>query len=425
MPEFVLILLLILKTWWWILLPIFLYPMLSSLYRWWISWEIWYPSNDWILVEIVPPQEILKPFRAMEDIFTALWAVYDGPNWREVWCAGQLNPASFWISFEMASVAGEVHFYARILRGMLRFFESTIHAHYPDIEIFEAEDYTKNMAKDVPNDKYDMYAEDYILLKDNAFPIRTYEFFEIRAEETEAEKRIDPLSGFLEAMAKLRRGEQFWFQVIINPILDTDVPWITNGKKMVAKLAKRDVADDDRSIIGQAAQLLTTGKMPFEPIEKQESFIPPEMKLTPGERETLAGVENKISKLGFNVIMRSVYIYERDAFFSAHGKIARSYMMHFATSGSNSLIFDGKTRTRVHFFFRKRRLYKRKRKLFNNYILRFPTSFPHRLGKGTMNMNAEELATVFHFSGKSSILPSGIPRLPAKKFGPPPSLPTE
>jgi hypothetical protein len=61
-----------LKAWWWFLAPVILYFPAHYLYLWWVNWDVWYKGKKWILIEIVPPKEILKPFRAMEDIFSIM-----------------------------------------------------------------------------------------------------------------------------------------------------------------------------------------------------------------------------------------------------------------------------------------------------------------------------------------------------------------
>ena len=78
---------------------------------------------------------------------------------------------------------------------------------------------------------------------------------------------------------------------------------------------------------------------------------------------------------------------------------------------------------------RPRRLYLRARKLFRNYIQRFPAFYPKMYEEGvdggriTPILNVEELATIFHFPTKI-ILPE-VPWIGAKPGGPPVGLPTE
>ncbi len=396
------------------------------MYRWWIMWEIWYKEIEWMVFEITPPAEVKKPFRAMEDVIHSLWPLYDSPNWREEWCQGEFPKGPFWLSFEIASFGGDIHFYVRLEKRLKDFFESVLHAHYPDAEIREVPDYTQNIPQNIPNDKWGIYGEDYHFRYDDPYPIRTYKFFEIKPEEVTEEKRLDPFPALLERMTKLKKDEQAWFQMILVPILDRDVDWITQGRKLADKIARRPEEEKPKSIIGETARALAYGKTPYEKEEKEEKeIIPPEMKLTPGEREVLQGIEEKISKHGFKTSMRYLYIHRAGAYFSPYAKITRSYFMHFGTENLNSVLYLPRTRTRVHFLFRKRRLYARKRDMFRKYVKRFPPCYPRLIGYGTMIFNAEELATMFHLPVKAALLPPGVPRLLAKKGGPPPGIPTE
>ena len=134
---------LIFKNWWWFFLPIILVFPFKSLYLWWIRWDVWYKKHKWILLEIKPPKEILKPFRAMENVFSMIWGIYDGANWRERWCEGEHIKGPFWLSFEIVSIGGKIHFFMRILKEWRDLAESTIYSQYPEAEISVVEDYTK------------------------------------------------------------------------------------------------------------------------------------------------------------------------------------------------------------------------------------------------------------------------------------------
>jgi hypothetical protein len=312
--ESSLIIWLFLKNWWWFFLPIIFAPVFSFFYLWWIRWDVWYPKFKWILLEIKPPAEILKPFRAMEDIFSGLWGIYDSANWRERWCEGEIPlGGGLWFSFEIASFGGEIHFFARIPEPFRAALESSIYSQYPEAEISLVEDYTQKVPQDIPNKEWDLYSEDYSFGEDDVFPIKTYSmFFEERPEVVKEEKRIDPMDSLLEALAKLKPGEQIWFQMVTNPILDKDIPWITRGRMVADKVAKRPVASKGKSIFQGILEVLTGAKPAEPPPEEKAGLIAPELRLTPGEKEILRGVETKISKKGYQSWMRLVYLYKRN-----------------------------------------------------------------------------------------------------------------
>lgn len=431
MSEVISIIILVLKSWWWLFLPAILYLPVRFLYFWWVKWEVWYKRIDWMTLEIVPPGEIEKPFRAMEDVFSALWPIYDFANWRERWCEGELPMGPYWFSFEIASFEGDVHFYLRIERGRRSFAESIIYTHYPEAEIFEVEDYTQTLPQDLPNKVYDVYGEDFKFIRDHSYPIKTYKFFEARIPEAvETEKRIDPLYSLMEAMTNLRKGEITWFQIVPVPITNEDIPWASKGKQIANKIARRPQKPKSRSILQEISDVIIGG----QPAEaEREKGLPPgvseeterEMLITPGERAVLTGIEEKISKYGFATFIRFLYIFPRGAYYVPHGKIGRSYFAHFFTQDMNTIVFSGRTRSKVHYLLRKRRVYARKKSLFEKYVRRFPPSFPKMVGPETLILNIEELATLFHLPTKASILPPGVPRVPVKKGAPPPGIPTE
>lgn len=433
------------KNWWWFFLPIILLSPYKFFYFWWINWEVWYKKNKWILLEIKPPAEILKPFKAMEDIINIFWGVIDTPIWREAWCEGELPNAPFWFSFEIASFGGEVHFFIRILDGWKNNFESAIYSYYPEAEISVVEDYTKNVPQDIPNKDWDLLGFDYGFIKDYVYPIKTYSmFFEKEGEEGGIieEKRIDPMNSLLEALSRLQPGEQFWFQIVAAPITDKQIPFVTRGKELANKLAKRpEQKKVEKSMIQEVLETLISG--PPKEQKKEEGLIAPELRLTPGEREVLAGIERKISKKGFKTWCRAVYIYKvNEPHFTGNVSICHSYFNHFSADNMNSITFNRITRTKVHYWLRERRLFLRKRKQFRDYVERFPPYFPWNLngdppfifdlirypkgitkGKGVMVLSSEELATIYHFPAKIEV--PTVPRVEAKKGGPPIELPTE
>lgn len=453
----------IIKNWWWVFFPISLLSAYKYLYLWWARWEVWYQKINWILLEIKPPAEILKPFKAMEDIIHSLWGVYDSANWRERWCEGELPNAPFWFSFEIASLGGEIHFFVRILKEWKDTFESAIYSYYPEAEISVVEDYAQKVPADIPNKEWDLYGEEFSFMKDDAYPIRTYPtFFEERPDMPLEEKRLDPMFSLLEALSMLKPAEQLWLQIVAAPVLNKDIPggWISKGEEIANKLAKRPGEKKAKSILqeevegwatsfkGASEHVITgTPPVPIEtPMEEAEGLIAPELRLTPGEKEILRGVENKITKQGFKTWIRILYAYKiNEPHFFGNYKIARSYFNHFMTENLNTIAYHGPTRTRIHYWFRDRRLYLRKRKQFRHFVDRFPPHFPWNLEgefpplldfltlgrypkgptkrRGTMVFNAEELATIFHFPPKI-IIPS-VSTVETKKGGPPPELPVE
>jgi len=430
-----------LRVWWWVFLPLMLERQLKTFYLWWLNWDYNYQKAKWIVLEITPPKEILVPAKAMEDVFSVVYPLLDKANFRERWCDGELPNGPYWFSFELASIEGKIHFYARFRSEHKLTVETALYAHYPEIEIREVSDYTKLVPPTVPNEEWDMYGEDWDFLKTDPYPIRTYEkFFEPQGERiiTE-EKRIDPIISLLEGMSKLGPGEHYWVQFITTPILDFDEPnYYKEGKKIINSLSKRPENKDTTfwEDLWYVAKQIIMGPEKEGSGEKasyawlpqnKEEFGEGEMVLTPGEREIITEVENKLKKPCFRTTIRGVYVAKRESWKVPHKFLMRGYTAHFATENMNKLIFQAATRPRVHYFWRARRVFLRARKMFRMTVLRFPPLFPKRMSSDINPIfSAEELATMYHFPLRvSGMVGSTMAWVESKKSGPPPNLPME
>lgn len=416
----------IIRNWWWV-------PLLFFLYRPFIFFWLWWRLEDWlfkqkeVLLEIKMPKEVLKPIKSMEQVFSAIWGnMYDPADWWEKWVEGKQLQT---IQIEMVSFEGEPHFFVRCVEGRRNAIESSIYSQYPETEISIVDDYTKHVPRDIPNKDWDLWGTDYKLIKDDVYPIKTYgKFFEEKPETAKEEKRIDPLATLLEGMGKLGPGEQLWIQIAVEAVTNKENNFIDRGRKEADKLAKRPVKAKPKAILQEAFEELAYGKIPGTEEKKEESVFPPEMKLTPGEKEIIEGVESKIAKRCFNVYIRFIYLAKKDVYFGGAKAIPFGFFNQFSTENLNALIPWSKTITKIHRYpildlIRNRRTYVRKRRLFLKYINRMPPLFPKP--GGTFILNIEELATIFHFPGSILAPASFVPRVEAKKGEAPPGLPIE
>jgi len=429
-----------LRVWWWVFLPLMLMAQLKTLYLWWISWDFYIAKRKWVLLEITPPKEILLPVKAMEDIFSSIWPLMDIANFREIWCEGELDNGPEWCSWELTSIEGKIHFYLRVGRHHRTSIESALYGHYPDVEIQEVQDYVKLVPQTAPNEEWDVYGEDWEFRRNDAYPIKTYEkFFEPQGERISAEeKRIDPIISLLEGMSKLGPGEHYWFQLTTVPVPDHDEPdYRPEGLKIINKIAKRQEKKeptliDDLTYIAKQVLLGPekegtgdSAKYSWVPMEEDEETGELKISLTPGEREIITEVENKIKKPAWRTNIRGIYVAKRDSWVSSHRVMARSYMGHFGTNNMNSFGFVAGSRPKAHFFWRKRRAFLRARKMFRNAILRYPPFYPDRR-KSCPIFSPEELATLYHFPIKTTgMIAPTMTKVESKKGGPPPNLPVE
>ena len=416
----------IFKFWWWLPLPFILWWPFSFLWLWWRG-DLFIKKTKFILLEVRIPKEILKPIRAMETVMDGLWQIlHNPPDWWEKWINGKKNLS---YSFEIVSIGGEPNFFIRIPKTVRDSVEAAVYSQYPEAEILEADDYTKHIPSDIPNKDWDLWGADYKLLRPNAYPIKTYLRFETEREPLE-EKRIDPLAGLLEAMAKVKPGEQLWIQIIADPVTNKRISWITEGKRIRDKIARRTEKAPRKPMLMEAADIFISGEAPGKSKKEEKEIIPPEMKLTPGEREVISGVEQKISKPGFRTDIRFIYLGKREVFFKPKLRLPFSYFAAFTTENLNKLVPYGQPLiTKVHKswflplnLFRNRRLFLRKRAIFRKYKSRVNPYYPRR--KKSFVLNTEEMASLFHLPGRRVAPAPFVERIEAKKGEAPPGLPT-
>ena len=427
-----------LRPWWWIFAPLFLSMELRTLYLWWIGWDFEYAKIKWVILEIIPPREILVPLKAMEDIYVGMYGpLVDNARFRELWCEGELGETPYWMSWEIVGIEGAVHFYARVMSQHRTMLESLLYSHYPELEIQEVPDYTKNVPQNIPNEDWDMYGEEFIYQDSQVYPIKTYEkFFEPQGEKISAEeKRIDPVNSLMEAMSRLGPGEQYWTQLIIASAGSADnyPDFQKEAEGIISKITKRpvktektlwsDLMDTAYNIVIGPKKEGSGEKATYKWLESKVSEEGErELLMTPGERATVMEIEDKLKKPIFRSTLRGLYIAKRENSRSSNGKLLRSYTSHFNTANT-VLRFDGDTRTKVHNVFRKRRVFLRARRILRNAVLRFPGYFPDRI-RGGVFFSTEELATLFHFPFKiTSLAFPTVERVEHRKGGPPPNLP--
>ena len=428
-----------LRVWWWIFLPLMLVSQLKVLYIWWLDWDFAYGKTKWVMLEMIPPKEILVPLKAMEDVFTTIWPIWDGANWRGRWFDGELDNAPYWCSFELASLEGKVHFYLRATKQHRTMIETVLYSHYPDMEIHEVPDYVKLVPQNAPNEEWDVYGEDFILDKPAALPIKTYEkFFEPQGERISAEeKRMDPIISLMEGMSKIGPGENYWVQFILIPVNDQDEPeWRKEGQKIINKISKRPEKKEKtffEELAEVFSQIIMGPKKEGEgesakyswAYEEDEETGERQISLTPGEREIITEIDNKMKKPVYRTVLRAVYVAKRENWKSPNRVLMRSYLSHFTTTNMNFMHFDPRTRSKVHYIFRKRRVFLRARKIFRMAVLRFTPMFPDRK-EACAILSSEELAGLFHFPLRTTgMVGPTMEKVESRKAGPPPNLPIE
>ena len=387
-------------------------------------------QQRYILLEIRMPEDSPRPFKAMEDVFSGLWQMHDPGNPREKWLEGkyQLN-----FSLEIVSTEGNIHFYFRIPEGAQKLVESAVHSQYPDAELELIDDYVKYIPQDIPNKEWDLWGTNYVLERPSPYPIKTYaKFFESSPSEKE-EMRVDPMSLLVEGLSRIGKGEHIWLQFVLTPILHTspdESKLVQEGEEIVAEIVKRPPPPKPKKLledVGTVGKAIAIGQVEVPQEQERQEIIPPEMRLTPGERDIVSSIEEKVSKYSFNTHSRFIYLAKRENYFGPAKALPMSWFTQFGTATFNNFRPLKPTLTKVYtifsWFLDKRRTFVRKRRLFRNYIMRLPPFFPQ--GGGTFVLNVEELATIFHFPGKITTPSAAVVRVGSKKGEAPPGLPVE
>jgi hypothetical protein len=197
--------------------------------------------------------------------------------------------------------------------------------------------------------------------KEDFYPLKTYK-----------ELPVDPLAVITSALAKMSEGEGAIIQILISPI---DSTWQKGGRAFISNTKKQE-SDPEK------AKFSVPGK-------------------------TLEAVENKIGKPGFETSIRIVVV-------SHSEEMAQSHLSNLSSAFSQ---FNGEYNSL------KSRKVRRKGAFIQDFIYRYLPLF-NFFGNRVSAMNAEELATIFHFPNKLITTPH-IYWLNAKSAPAPAQIPSE
>lgn len=413
---------------WWVAVPLALFFIFRDFWLFYVRTKF-VSKIKWKLFEIKVPKEILKSVKSMEQIFAGMYSMYSyGINgFLPKYVDGKVDT---WCSWEMVGYAGGVHFYVYAPADKQSLIEAVVYAQYPEAEISEVEDYTNLLPSILPSETYDVWGMELALAKENYLPIKTYPFFESDIEE----KTIDPLAAISETMSKLKEGEVIWIQILISPTgAVTGNNWKKEGEEKIDEIVGRGKKGKEKGWFYEVnlfAKNLILAPTEY-PIWNGEKKSEEKMKvLSPDEQELVKAIYGKISKPGFETIIRFVYIDRRDSFTAANIAAVNGSFHQFNTQNFNAFkpnymitVFDSYL-ARLISRYKQFRVNYKKRRIFDYYKQRrFGGYNKTKEGKFPI-FNIEELATIYHFPAA----PVKAPRLrqvEAKKGGPPAGLPIE
>lgn len=392
----------------------------------WLVWtifkELWLQSRQekyaatitYSVLNIDVPRLNEQSPKAVEHIFSHLAGTHQRFTLKDKWITGKFH-APF--SFELVSVNGYTRFIVRTPTVFRDLIEAGVFSQYPEAEITELADYTNDVPDKYPDPEWDCWGTEFGLAKPSAYPIRTWvEFEHVLSGEFK-----DPLGTMLESMARLKQNEQVWLQILV---WTTDQGWAKESGDLVKKIMGKE-AKHKPGIMGEIAQHgtdIAVGvlKQAFGPAETGKPEIKKDEKppsLSSGEKKVLEGIENKMTKTGFECKLRLIYVGKRGSFRKGPVlSMMRGALGLFGSLDSNSFRANAKVIPKTDYFWQAWSAEKKKTNVM--------AAYKQRSGEGgpTCILNIEELASIWHFPQVFVKAPL-IKKVDSKKVEPPFQLP--
>lgn len=268
------------------------------------------------------------------------------------------------VGFEIVASSNAIHFFVFVPVHLQEFVEGQLYAQYPDVHISRVEDYSRQVAIS----GLAIAQTKLMMTKDPVYPIRTFMNFE-----------VDPLAGITAVLSKLGLNEQVWLQFCVRPLSDnwqkrglSHVKDVRSGKKQIGALAS-----GGKLVMSVAREIASPGSSTpsaDKPVE-----------LSGPVSEALSGIEAKITKLGYEVIIRVLAIGETEQDARTRIQSVVGAFKQFNSTNMNGFNTGAVTVNDT--------------KAWGEYLSR---SFEE---KGLI-FNTEELASVFHFPNMSVETPN-------------------
>lgn len=333
-------------------------------------------TTDSVLLALEIPKANDKSELAAEQLFASLHGILrDGPELKHN------KGIQEHLSFEIASVNGQIRFYAWVPKSLQSFVEGQIYSQYPTVQIHAAEeDYVAHERRHSV-----VYTTEITLTDSEFLPIKTFQSFE-----------VDPLAGITGTLAKLEStGEELWVQILARPIPDT---WHKSSSRWISSLKT-----------GSPWAFLTGEGFSFKwfadlfgalakPPEESKPGTPKE--LSEREKTRISEAEKKATKLGYQVKIRLVYLGESTVNAKLRIQAIVGTFKQFNSTNLNGFRLSNAS-------FKKEDLAQYKARLF--------------MDRGFI-LNIEELASVFHLPHTNVETPN-IVWASSKTAEPPAKLP--
>jgi len=281
--------------------------ILSSIINLLLQWYVWLPAiailtyltwrnyrhfnasqaieSDLLILEI--PKANDKSELAAEQLFASLHGILRDKD--ELKLTKDIQEH---LTFEIASVNGQIRFYAWVPRTLRNFVEGQIYSQYPSVQIREAdEDYVAH-----ENEHSVVYSSEITLSDNEMLPIKTFQNFE-----------VDPLAGITGALAKLETtGEEVWIQILARPIADS---WHKASERWISSVRKGKSGLSTGNMLSLTWIAGILGAL-WQPPEAGKGTSGDSKELSERDKTRIAEAEKKATKLGYQTKIRLVYLGE-------------------------------------------------------------------------------------------------------------------
>ncbi|HEX9608795.1 MAG TPA: hypothetical protein VGA06_01120 [Candidatus Paceibacterota bacterium] len=355
-------------------------------------------NTEYVLLEIKLSEDIVRTPLAMETVLNVMFHTGEPGDIVEKYWDGKTRPQ---FSLEIVSLEGAVHFYIRTRRNRREIVEAQVYSQYPMVEITEVEDYAARIQYDEKT--MDMFVMEEKLEKPDPYPIKTYVDFGLDKPGLKEEEKIDPMNSILEFMGSLGKGEYCYMQVIVRSheptrqgLFGPKVDWKAEAEGEVKEIIDKLRSGGEQYVV----------------------YRPP----TEGEKEVMTALQRNISKKPFETGIRVLYFGYKEHYnknrLAGIPTMFRSFQSHSLNN------FKPVFRTMFNWQIQNplgRVARWRKREGFDAYRWRSFLIPPYRRSWAFI-LSSEELATVYHFPGRSATTPS-MERASSRKAEAPPNLP--
>jgi hypothetical protein len=253
-------------------------------------------SKEHVLFSISVPKENEKTPEAAESLFAALHGIYK--------TAEELSPGESQehISFEIVAHGEEIRFFCYAPKYLQDFVEGQIYAQYPEVEIREVNDYAQAHINEVfletgetnPQAGKSTVNSELALTKEEFYPLKTFENFD-----------VDPLASITGVLGKIKDEEDVWIQILVRP---QDDSWQNKG--IAYADAIKNGKDPNQTLFGILKKAVKAGLKDLIRIttnpEAEAGGGDEEVELSGPVSAAVEGIEEKVTKLGFETKIRLV-----------------------------------------------------------------------------------------------------------------------